>query len=45
MAYSAVTQPEPEPFMKWGTLSSTLAAQMTRVPPTEMRADPSALRR
>ena len=45
MAYSAVTQPWPPPRRKLGTVSSTEAAQRTRVCPTEMRTEPSAVRR
>jgi len=42
MPYSAVTQPEPEPRRKGGSLSSTLRAQRTMVCPSSMRAEPSA---
>ncbi len=42
MAYSAVTQPSPVPFLNPGTPGSTLAVQCTRVPPIRMRQDPSA---
>jgi hypothetical protein len=42
MAYSAVTQPSPVPFLNPGTPGSTLAVQCTRVPPMRMRQDPSA---
>ena len=41
-AYSAVTQPRPCPRSQPGTLSSTLAAQSTRVLPQLIRAEPSA---
>src|SRR5712691_1206331 len=41
--YSLVTQPLPEPFRNWGTPSSTLAVQTTRVFPTSMRTLPSAV--
>jgi hypothetical protein len=43
MAYSAVTQPQPVPFWKPGTLSSTVALQMTRVEPISIRTLPSAI--
>ena len=39
--YSAVTQPCPRPLRKGGTLSSTVALQMTRVLPQLMRTLPS----
>jgi hypothetical protein len=42
--YSAVTHPLPEPDIHRGTLSSTDAVQMTRVSPTDMSADPLAVR-
>jgi hypothetical protein len=41
--YSAVTQPVPLPSIHFGTLLETEAVQMTRVPPAEIRAEPSAL--
>jgi hypothetical protein len=41
--YSAVTQPLPVLRMNCGTLSSTDAAQSTRVFPTVISADPSAV--
>ena len=41
--YSAVTQPFPLPRRNCGTLSSTDAAHSTRVLPTEITADPSAV--
>ena len=41
MEYSAVTQPLPVPSRKGGTLSSTLAAQTTRVRPHSMSAEPA----
>ena len=44
IAYSAVTQPRPVLRRNCGTFSSTLAAQRTVVPPTVIRAEPSALR-
>src|SRR3990172_221978 len=42
MLYSAVTQPVPVPFRNGGTLSSTVAAQITLVSPTSMSTEPSA---
>src|SRR5262245_8321983 len=42
MAYSAVTQPSPVPFLNGGAPASTLAVQWTRVPPKRTRQDPSA---
>ena len=42
MAYSAVTQPSPEPFRKRRTPSSTEAVQMTLVWPVDMSTEPSA---
>ena len=42
MAYSAVTQPRPDPLRKRGTLSSTLTAHRTRVSPIVIRVEPSA---
>ena len=44
MPYSAVTQPPPLPAIQRGTLSSTDAVQMTRVSPSEISAEPVALR-
>src|SRR5918992_89714 len=44
MPYSAVTQPRPWPDIQRGTSSSTVAVQMTRVPPASMRQEPSAVR-
>jgi len=44
IAYSAVTQPRPPPLSQRGTSSAIEAVQITRVPPTEIRADPFALR-
>src|SRR5581483_8619390 len=41
--YSAVTQPFPVPRMNCGTASSMVAAHSTRVLPTVIRADPSAV--
>lgn len=43
MLYSAVIQPLPEPFRNEGTDSSTDAVQMTRVLPTSISAEPSAM--
>src|SRR5438270_2751931 len=43
MEYTAVTQPLPLPRRNCGTLSSTEAAQSTRVFPTVISADPSAV--
>ena len=42
MLYSAVTQPLPFPFKKDGTFSSTVAVQITFVPPQEIKQEPSA---
>jgi hypothetical protein len=42
MPYSAVTQPRPLPVIQRGTLSWAEAVQMTRVSPTEIRAEPVA---
>src|SRR5689334_19363066 len=42
IAYSAVTQPRPEPLRQRGTPSVALAATSTRVPPNSMRHEPSA---
>ena len=41
--YSAVTQPLPLPAIHFGTFASTEAVQITRVPPTAISADPSAV--
>ena len=41
IAYSAVSHPRPEFFRKGGTLSSSVAAQITRVCPISIRTDPS----
>ncbi len=41
--YSAVTQPRPFPAIQRGTSSSTLAVQITRVPPASIRHDPVAV--
>ena len=43
IAYSAVTQPRPEPSIQRGTESVTEAVQITLVSPCEIRADPSAV--
>ena len=45
MEYSAVTQPLPEPRRNGGTVSSTDAAHSTRVLPTSISAEPSAVSR
>ena len=42
IAYSAVTQPRPEPLRQRGTPSVTLAAQSTRVRPNSTSTEPSA---
>ena len=42
IAYSEVTHPFPELRRNVGTVSSTLAVQITRVLPTSMSTDPSA---
>src|SRR5690242_13845243 len=42
IAYSAVTQPSPEPLRQRGTPSVTLAAHSTRVRPNSTSTDPSA---
>src|SRR5688572_29734249 len=42
IAYSEVTQPLPLLRRNGGTVSSTLAVQITRVRPTSIRTDPSA---
>ena len=39
--YSAVSQPRPEPSRHDGTLSTSEAVQITRVPPIAISADPS----
>jgi len=44
MPYSAVTQPRPLPAIQRGTLSCAEAVQMTRVSPTEINAEPVAVR-
>ena len=41
IAYSAVTQPSPEPLRQRGTPSVTLAVQSTRVPPNSTSTEPS----
>jgi hypothetical protein len=41
--YSAVTHPFPLPRRKLGTVSSIDAAQSTRVLPTSIKTDPSAV--
>ena len=41
MAYSAVTQPSPQPLRKGGTFSSRVAVQRTMVSPMVIRAEPS----
>ena len=41
--YSAVVQPRPWPAIQRGTDSSTLAVQITRVPPASISAEPVAL--
>src|SRR6478735_8097870 len=41
MAYSAVTQPRPEPLRQRGTPSAADAAHSTRVPPNSTRTDPA----
>ena len=43
IAYSLVIQPSPSPFRKGGTPSSTEAVHTTRVSPSWIRAEPSAL--
>jgi hypothetical protein len=42
IAYSAVTQPRPDPLRQRGTPSVTLAAQSTRVRPNSTSTEPSA---
>ena len=44
MAYSLVTQPFPCPRRNEGTVFSIVAVQITRVLPTVIKAEPSALR-
>jgi hypothetical protein len=41
--YSAVTQPVPLPAIQRGTLSWTVAVQITRVRPIENNTDPAAV--
>ena len=43
--YSAVTQPSPWPFRKCGTLSSTVAVQITLVAPNSTSTEPSGCSR
>src|SRR5689334_14504944 len=43
MLYSAVIHPLPVPFIKPGTLSSMEAVQITRVLPTSISVEPSAV--
>ena len=42
MAYSAVTQPSPEPLRQRGTPSEAEAAHSTRVRPNSTSTDPAA---
>src|SRR6188768_110978 len=42
IAYSAVTQPRPEPLRQRGTPSDAEAAQSTRVPPNSTSTEPAA---
>jgi hypothetical protein len=42
--YSAVTHPVPLPAIQRGTLSCAEAVQITRVSPTEISAEPVAVR-
>ena len=42
MAYSAVTQPRPEPLRQRGTPSEAEAAHRTLVPPNSIRTEPAA---
>src|SRR5688572_24566897 len=42
MAYSAVTQPSPDPLRHRGTPSDAEAAQSTRVPPNSTSTEPAA---
>ena len=44
IAYSAVTQPLPRPFIQRGTSSAIEAVQITRVSPIEISAEPCAVR-
>ena len=44
IAYSAVTQPRPEPLRQRGTPSVTLAAHSTRVSPNSTSTDPAGWR-
>ena len=44
MPYSAVTQPRPWPAIQRGTPSCAEAVQITRVSPTEISAEPVAVR-
>lgn len=41
IAYSAVSQPRPEPLRHRGTPSVTLAVHMTLVPPNSINTDPA----
>jgi len=41
IAYSAVSQPNPEPLRQRGTPSPTLAAQSTLVRPNSINTDPA----
>jgi len=41
MAYSAVSQPSPEPLRQRGTPSVTLAVHITRVSPKAISTDPA----
>ena len=43
MEYSAVSQPSPEPYLKRGMRSSTLAVHMTRVLPNSTSTLPAGL--
>src|SRR6478609_5688296 len=43
MLYSAVIHPLPVPFIKPGTVSSMEAVQITRVLPTSISVEPSAV--
>jgi hypothetical protein len=42
IAYSAVTHPLPLPFIHFGTPSSIVAVQITRVSPIPIKQEPSA---
>jgi hypothetical protein len=44
IAYSAVTQPSPDPARQRGTPSVTLAAHNTRVSPNSISTDPAGHR-